>query len=349
MARKFHYYNVFITLNNTATTLYFSDFLHLLEKVEWKNRIRRINQHPTALFHVSIPNADQTCRVAAIGKYRQSVKPYTGDINTNQANMIQNDIIEMVTLVAASMARTVMVEYNFYGSKIKDIEEYFNSFLTMNNPTQQWAVRFVSVDSSRSLNDVRRSNDIKSVRFKMHVENNDFALLLNRSQTEQQKNSLFGSLLSTINKIQDDTDSPVVDLSFGKGRKRKLQLDNAEILRLIELMEVNGNESILSCVVDYKNPATGKYEPLDLKNVGIMNDKILEGDKGNHGWEFVGDKILEKYIENGRKGSASLLRIPYHDGNLELPKFAHTPSQEYFVPVEEGHREEEVNGDGDSG
>lgn len=339
MSRRFHYYNVFVTLNNTATTLYFSDFLTLIEKIEWKNRIRKIKYHPTALFHVSIPGQDQTCRVAAIGKYRQTIKPYTGDINTNEANMIKNDIIEMVTMVVAPMARTVLVEYNFYGSKIKDIEDYFNSFLPMNNSNEQWAVRFVPVDSERSLADVRGSQEIKTIRLKMHVENTDFALLLDRSQKDKQNNSLFGGIVSLMNKIQEDTDAPVVDLSFGKGRKRKLQLNNAEILKVIELLDVNNNESVLSCYVEFKNPATGKYESIELKNVGVKNDLVLEGDKGNHGWEFVGDKILERYIEKGRQGSASTKKINYHLDNVQLPTLVSQASEKYFVSVQEGQRE----------
>lgn len=49
MARRFHYYNVVITLNGAATTLYFTDFLEVVMRIDWRNRIRKIKFHPTAL------------------------------------------------------------------------------------------------------------------------------------------------------------------------------------------------------------------------------------------------------------------------------------------------------------
>jgi len=340
MARRFHYYNVVITLNGTATTLYFSDFLDLVMNIAWQNRIRRVNHHPTAIFNVKQPHheLDQTCRVAAIGKYRQSVKPYTGDINTDEASMIDKDIIEMVTLVVVPMVRTVLVEYNFYGAKAKDIEDYFNSFFPTNDPRNQWGVSFIPVDSDLSIADIRKSNDIKEVTLKMNAEVEDFATTLLRSKTETQRDTVFASLMKLAGKIKDETDAPIVDLGFGKGRKRKLELDSLEILRLIDLLQINDNESIVSCKVKYRNVSSGKYETMELKNVGIKSDLVLEGDSNNHGWEYIGDKILERYIERGRLGSIALRRITYNE-NAVMPKLVPLATEQYYIRVEQGQRD----------
>ncbi|MDU4696377.1 MAG: hypothetical protein E6Y08_11215 [Paenibacillus sp.] len=337
MARRFHYYNVVITLNGTATTLYFSDFLQAIMNIDWRNRIRKIKFHPTALFHVNAPNQDQTCRVAAIGKYRQTVKPYTGDINSDEASMIDKDIIEMVTMVVAPLTRTALVEYNFYGVKVKDIEDYFNSFFPVNDPRNQWGVSFIPVDSDLSLTDIRRSDDIKGISLKINAEDNDFVSTLHRSQNETQRDTLFGSLMNLANKIKDETDAPIVDLSFGKGRRRKLELDSIEILRLIDLLQVNDNDSIGSCKVRYKSPTSGKYENMELKNVGIKSDVVLEGDNNNHAWEFIGDKILERYIEKGRPGSIATRNLLFTEEAV-LPVLSALPREQYAVQVEQGDR-----------
>ncbi|MCG7406798.1 hypothetical protein MH117_05150 [Paenibacillus sp. ACRRX] len=338
MSRRFHYFNVFITKNGNATTLQFSDFIEQVLLINWANRIRKINLHPTSLFEVAVPVVDQTCRVAAIGKYRQQVKPYIGDINTDTAKMINNDIIEMVTLVVAPMTRTVLVEFNFYGCKVKDIEAYFNSFFATNDQNEQWGVIFTPVNSDRSIENIRASNDIRDVSLKMNTSISSFEKLLATSQEPNRRNTLFGKLLNLIKDIEENTDAPIVNLSFGKGRKRKIDLDAGEILKLIELLDIDNNESVQSCRVEYKNISTGKYEPLELKNVGIRSDVILENDNGNPGWDFVGDKILEKYIEKKRPGSASRLDGKISYVKAKLPDLIEEPREEHAVPVQEGQR-----------
>ncbi|QDH23440.1 hypothetical protein [Saccharibacillus brassicae] len=339
MARKFQYYNVAITLNAQATTIYFTEFLDKIRKLDWEKRIRKINNYPTALFEINIPSEQTDCRIVGLGKYRQQVKPYIGDINTSKADMIENDIIEMISLVTIPTARTVLVEYSFYGSKAKDLEEYFNSFFINEDPAQQWAIKFVPVDSKKSLKDVRKSSDIKNIQLKMNVEAENFSSILESSKTKAHKDSLFANIMSAMDKIKEDVEAPIVELKFGKGRQRKLQLDGSEILKLLELLQIDQNESVLSCSVLYKNDATSKYESIELKNVGIMSDIVLENVEGNHAWGFVGDKILERYNEKGRPGSVTLQKWKYvHD--KKLPLLTEIPKEEYRVAVQKGERKD---------
>jgi len=340
VARRYHYYNVYLTHNGTATRLYFTDFLDLVREIDWAERLRKIKHHPTSLFNLTVPGQDRTARIAAIGKYRQNVKPYTGDINTDQAHMIQNDVIEMTTIIALPTARTVLVEYNFFGSKAKDIEEYFNTFFITGDPQNQWAIHFDPLDSEKSIADVRASNDIRDVTLKMNAENETFGQILTRAAANNQRGTLFSSVVGLFNTVKEETEAPVVELSFGKGRRRTLDLDAHQILNLLQLLDIDNNESVISCRVSYKNTATGKYDTLELKNVGIRNDTVLEGDGGNHGWEFVGDKIIEKYIEKGRPGSTTFVTkgIPFIDGTM--PRLQRTPRAEQAVRIEQGQREE---------
>ncbi len=340
LARKFQFYNVVITLNNTATRLYFSEFLDKVQGVDWNKRVRKINNHPTALFETVVPNMDQTCRVGAVGKYRQTVKPYIGDLNESVVQMIEDDIIEMTTFVVSPQVQTVLVESNLYGSKAKDIEEYFNSFLANNDPRKQWAVHFMPVDSNRSLADIRASSDIKDVQLKFNVDSKDYDLLQQRIGNKKSKKTLLENLLNVGKEIRESIEAPIVDLKFGKGRKRKLELDNAEIVNVISQLNIDENESVLSCTVNFKN-SSGRYEKLDLKNVGIKSDFVLRDDKGTHGWEFIGDKILEKYIETGRLGGIAQRNLKFHDENVDMPKLSSNVPEKYFVKMETGEREEE--------
>lgn len=341
LARRFHFYNVYITLNGNATRIHFTDFLDRVRNIDWPDRIRRINFHPTALFGLNVPTQDNLTRIVSVGKYRQSIKPYIGDINSDQANMIQNDVIEMVTFVAIPVARTILLEFNFYGSKIKELEMYFNSFFPTNDQRNQWAIVFDPISSNKSLADVRQSNDIRELSLKMNVETNAFDQLFQRSQqTTVTRNSLFGKLMSTTNAIKEQTDSPVVEISFGKGRKRNLDLNSHEILALIDVLDVNNNDSIQSCKVTYKNIVTGKNETLELKNVGVLSDSILENDNANHAWEFLGDKILERYIATNRPRSNEFVtkRIRFIDA--EMPTLVAAPQAIHAVPVQAGARRE---------
>lgn len=338
MARKFQYYNVFIMRNGTATRLYFSDFLDLVKLINWRQRLRKIKFHPTALFDLTIPAQDQLCRVAAIGKYRQHVKPYIGDITSDTARMISNDIIEMTTIVAVPLARTVLVEYNFYGSKARDIQDYFNTFFPTDNPADSWSIVFDPIDSNKGIGDIRASNDIREFELKLNAASGMFGQLVARSQ--ENMNSLFGKIVGISQSIQEDTDAPIVDLSFGKGRYRNLELDAHQILNVVDLLDIDNNDSVQSCRVTYRNKDTGKYEPLELKNVGIKSELILEGDNGNHGWQFVGDKILEKYISLNRPASNAFehKRIQFTDA--EMPLLVKDAAPQFIVPIEDGSRKE---------
>jgi hypothetical protein len=340
VARRYHYYNVYITHNGTATRLYFTDFLDLVRDIGWTQRLRKINFHPTALFDLTVPGQDQTARIAAIGKYRQNVKPYIGDINTDRAQMIQNDIIEMTTIVALPQARTVLVEYNFYGSKAKDIADYFNTFFATGDPQNQWAIYFDPIDSDKSIADVRASNDIREITLKMNAGSQTFDQLLARATAQNQRDTLFASMIQLIQTVKEETEAPVIELSFSKGRNRTLDLDAHQILHLVELLDIDNNDSVISCKVAYKNTATGKYETLELKNVGIRNDLVLEGDNGNHGWEFIGDKILEKYIEKGRPGSTNFVTKGVAFKDERMPRLLVVPRGEHVVPVQQGRRED---------
>jgi hypothetical protein len=343
MARKFQYYNVYIMKNGNATRLYFSDFLDKVRMVSWRNRLRKIKSHPTALFDLTIPSMDQLCRVAAIGKYRQNVKPYTGDINSATAQMIQNDIIEMTTIVAAPLARTVLIEYNFYGSKARDIQDYFNTFINATDSRNTWSIIFDPIKSNKSIMDIRTSNDIKEVDLKINVGGSMFDQLLTRSQSIEQRNSLFGKVISISQTINDATDAPVIDLTFGKGRKRSLNLAAGEILSFVELLDVDNNDSIESCKVTYRDPSTNKYVELELKNVGIKNDYVLEGDNANHSWEFIGDKILERYITLQRPASTVYTQRGIEFIDEQMPNMVEVPKPAFIVPVAEGERDELVD------
>ncbi|MGO4345553.1 hypothetical protein AB4Z45_08685 [Paenibacillus sp. MCAF9] len=341
MARKYHYYNVYITKDGTATRLYFSDLIDLIRlTVSWPNRLRKIKNYPTALFEIAVPQEDQLCRVATIGKYRQNVKPYLGDINTNQAQMIQNDVIEMTTIVAIPQSRLVLIEFNFYGIRAKDIQEYFNTFFNAIAPGNNWNVVFDFVSSDRSIHDIRTSTDIKEIDLRINAGSGMFASMLEQAQTVQRKNSLFGKLISISNDIKEETEAPIVNLSFGKGRKRTLELDAREIMNLVDLLDVDNNDAVESCKVTYKNPISEKYETLELKNVGVRSNTVLENDNGNHGWQFIGDKILEKYIELGRPASTVFLdkRIQFIDE--EMPEINQLPAAHYRVQVVDDVRQD---------
>ncbi len=155
-----------------------------------------------------------------------------------------------------------------------------------------------------------------------------------------QRNSLFGKVVSISQSIVEETEAPVINLSFGKGRKRKINLAVNEILNLVELLDVDNNDAIESCKVTYKDPATGNYVPLELKSVGVKSDIILEGQNNNPSWTLSVTVILININSLKRPASTVFTQKGIQFVDEPMPKLATEPGPDYFVPIEEGTRDE---------
>ena len=335
MSRTVHYYNVYLTKNGKKTDLYFTDFLDKVRLIDWQDRIRMINNAPIALFALKVPQ-NSINRIFAVGKYRQDIKPYVGDIQFEKADLIRQDIIEMVTAGVIPQSRTVALEYNMYGSKVRDLQEYFNSFFP--EGTERWRVEFEPIDSERSLRDVQESNDIRRVEIKLNVHDG----LLNRfaepCQSNEQPRSLFAAIVASAGVVNDSLDASVVSLAFGSGRKKDEIMNVSEVIKLVEIMDLE-IDVIQSLKVRYRNAKTGRIEDLDLKYAGILKDTIDINDP-EIGWEFLGDRILENYFNKNSPGSTAYAKRGYSFSPVIFPTLNSIPNEKYRVQVEKGDRAE---------
>jgi len=335
LSRTVHYYNVYLTKNGKKTDLYFTDFLDKVRLIDWQDRIRMINNAPIALFALKVPQ-NSINRIFAVGKYRQDIKPYVGDIQFEKADLIRQDIIEMVTAGVIPQSRTVALEYNMYGSKVRDLQEYFNSFFP--EGTERWRVEFEPIDSERSLRDVQESNDIRRVEIKLNVHDG----LLNRfaepCQSNEQPRSLFAAIVASAGVVNDSLDASVVSLAFGSGRKKDEIMNVSEVIKLVEIMDLE-IDVIQSLKVRYRNAKTGRIEDLDLKYAGILKDTIDINDP-EIGWEFLGDRILENYFNKNSPGSTAYAKRGYSFSPVIFPTLNSIPNEKYRVQVEKGDRAE---------
>lgn len=334
MGRSIHYYNVYISdSNGRKTNLNITSLLDKIIVVDWKDRLRLINDLPVVMFGMKKPGRSVN-RTISIGRYRKDVKPYIGDITKEEANLIKEDVIEMVTAVFVPEYKTAMIEYSQYGSKVKDIAEYLNTFLP-----DKWSVEFEPIDSERSLRDIKRSNDIRNIEIKLNAHSG----LVNRFKTsdDSQTKSVIGNIIyNTAEVIKDSLNASVVNLSFGKGRFRNSIFNADEIINMIEMLDIENDNTIQALKVKYKNVSTGKVEEIDLKYVGILKDSI-DIDDDLIDWQSTGDKMEVNYNRKNKPGNTAYTKKNYTFIEKELPQIKVKPTGNFRVKVEEGEREEE--------
>lgn len=339
MSRTLHYYNVFITKNGVKTNIYISELLDRIMGIDWLNKLRMVNGHPVVMFGMNIPNNNSIDRIISIGQYRKDIKPYIGDMAIEKAELINEDIIEMITCYFVPNSRTAIIEYNMYGAKVKDICDYLNSFLPSND-NEKWKVEFIPIDSERSIRDIKASHEIKKIELKLNLHSGLIdRLISNGEDVNEETKSLFATILTSAKEMSDKLNTDVLTINFGTGRK-KGETNPDEILGLIELLDIE-SEVIQSVKVRYRNNSTGKLEDLDLKYVGILKDTIMENDDST-GWEFVGDKIVENYASKNRPASTVWSNRGFRFIDDRLPDVITEPTEEYRVDVEEGERDDDI-------
>lgn len=339
MKRSVRYYNVYITKNGEYTEIDFSDLLDKIKQIKWENRLRKIKV-PVSLFDLDVP-PKTTNRVAMIGKYRHDIKPYVGDINIEKADFINQDIIEMVTMVAFRSSRLVAVEFNQYGCKAGDLQDYFNSFFE-NDKDNQWRVVFEVVPSGKSINDIRMSPDISKVELRVNAQDN---MLKRFDEIEKMEKDYLKEEKSLVQKIRnysvgmkDTFDANVITMAFSKGRNKDAHLKIADVFKLVEVLNMAKEEDLIEAIrVKFYNETTKQSDEVDLMNIGMLK-KSIEINGENIKWSTLWDKIVRMHDENGCPGADAHSKRGYKLTPARLPKLKIEPPEKCKVNIGKGDR-----------
>jgi hypothetical protein len=295
MKRTLHYYNCFITFNGEKTTIPFSRLLDNVYLLDEDIKYREIKTGAYSLVKMKLTTEnllDVNDRVLCFANYRTK-KPFLGNRRSDRLDEINDDVVESTTCFYQYTNKLMVFEYNHFGARPKHIERYLSTFL----PKQEnayWDIEFIEVEPPIGLADVRNTNNVTSIDFKLDLSSNQRRQITRRNAPASITANLFSRAVDAHTLIGGNT----ARITFGNGRKRENHLDTQQIIDLLNVLDLDSDlyESIR--VKYFSRELNGNHE-IDLKNAGVLK-KILEID--GDAWRVTGDTIERNFYEGGRTG-----------------------------------------------
>lgn len=299
---KIYYYNPFITLNGQKTNI---PFYRLLDKIRTRpvaERFKLTRHGEYSLLRMRDPraNRDISDRFVCFADYRAR-KPKLGEKGSDRFEDIQDDVFESTNCFFQSSENLFIIEYNHYGAKCKQIEEYLSKFLP-STETHNWGVELIELEPRIGLTDVIDSNDIRSLDLKLDVTSNQRNQLIQQGHNEQE--SLVLNVLNDIVDAQEEIGGNIAQLYIGNGRKKDNLLNSDAVKNFIRLIDYD-SDLFMSIKIKYFSPSLGKVHEIDIKNASILKSEIeAEGDA----WETIADAMEEHFYDAGRLGNGQNAR-----------------------------------------
>lgn len=266
-------------------------------------------------------------RTAWIGKFNEE-KPYAGLIGTDDLEQIVGDLYQPNTCLSISDNFLFIMEYNFLGPSKKQIEKFLSSYIVNNQPDVNYSVKLYEIKKEPMLRLVANSESVKSVTITVNNDGFNLENMFSGETTLLQR--LFVGPVEAANEMEVNQTTIVLK----KGRRKK-EMSVDLIGQILGLIRIGSNE-LVSAVVEFKNPTTGKIEKFDLKHDGFYTGYV---ESGNYtGFEKLSDLITQHYYdEMSRNKDRS-----YH-GYLPLIK---SIQEEFRLELPEDSIQEETNEDG---
>jgi hypothetical protein len=312
MARTVLFFNCFITYNGQYTKLPLEKFLDQVRALDQDKRFRNLPRNGAqSMLGMAPPDSKKNPRFRkiTIGKYRDN-KPYEGQKGKDIATLIKNDVIELTSMLFVPESYLACIEYNHHGPRVNNIEAYLSSFLPYTED-HKWKVVMIPIATTIGFSDIKASNDIRNIDFKLNLTSNT------RGQFENKKNkTILEDLFSKVVKAKDDFGANSSTINFGNGRKRKKE-EMIQAKKLIELIELIDTQDDIYESIRVTFIHKGRSISLDLKNEGILKRTIMENNNGS-GWEYISDKIEEDFT-NGRPGSTKWTSYSKEMIDIKMP------------------------------
>ncbi|MFW5794916.1 MAG: DUF6731 family protein [Bacillota bacterium] len=326
MSKTISYYNICLLKDGDKTTANFLDFIERIAEISWEKRVRTVEDSVTAFFPMHF-SSDPGKRIVPFGKFRRDYKPFIGDVTTSRIEEITNDVVELVTMVYDQRFNTAVIDYNHYGLKQKDIENYLNTFLPNYGDTG-WKVKLIPIKSKNSIEDIKASKQIKY--FILKIKLDDYTSNWINEQTSEEK-SLILDVLSNLDSATKNLEANVFDLKVSVGRE-KTTLNLEAIKQLLEVLNID-DSAIKSIKVRYRDQETEELDILDLKEINKdLKDKIFQNKStSNPTPEYVGNEIIENYSNHMSTIHKSYLEFREDMVEVEFPEIREEPGENYSL------------------
>lgn len=325
MSRTILYYNIHLTYNGAKTNISLTDLfdrVRALNEIERFWNFKKLSLLYTKLIDTTNPqNANN--RSFAVAKYRDSYKPYTGRIGTNEATPIENDVIEFTCCHYLKDPNILIIEYNHNGSRPNDIARYFSSFLPKTEG-DFWDIDLEPIDAERGMQTLRAAQKINNIELKIDCTQtitNDFPA-----------GTFFANFLPNLIDSHREFGANIAVVKFGNGRKRIDIIEGQQLIQMLSVLNLD-DEIFQSVKVDFIN-ADNKKEIIDLKNSNILRNVIMEGETIT-GYQYIVDQIEIAHITHNRPGELAYRRFRSLIRNRMLPNIiVHTNNQQNIIEDE---------------
>ncbi|HLR81069.1 MAG TPA: DUF6731 family protein [Bacillota bacterium] len=325
MAKTVRYYNIAIFKNDIKTDLSLLKFLNIVGTLSWKERLRKIDEHPTAIHTMDFYDKTPNFRIIPFVKYRQNYKPYIGHIESPQdLEEIKDDIVEMVTMLYDDNKNTIALESTMHGLRVRGVERYLESFLPQSDEVR-YRIKLEPIMSFKGIKDIKMSSEVKMIELDLLVDEYTQSLFKKSVSDETDAPEIFiMDTLRSLKKSKDYLDANKLRIEFGAGQGKNKTMELGTVIHVLELLKLN-KEHISKLKVRYRDIKSDKLETVDLKNDGgPLVDTILEYESTAYpGWEYVGAEILKSYLqfnsvisESYRRFSQDMIHINRYEANL---------------------------------
>ncbi|WP_270792510.1 hypothetical protein [Enterococcus casseliflavus] len=309
---KILYFNIFLYKNGKKTDYPISELFDFISKGNPLQRTRKLDddkviflsksRYPVVGRDSSMSRAGHEFinnnRTTWIGKFNAD-KPYTGAIGSDDIEQITGDLYQPNVCLAISDSYLFLMEYNFLGPSKRQIEKFLTTYIVGNKKdhdeeTDHFEVRLNEIKKERMLNLIPSSKSVRSVTITVKNEGFELGNLLTEVQTE---NSLWSKLIQGPVEASKEMEVNQTTVTLKKGRRKK-EMDIAEIGNILNLININ-SAHLVSAVVEFVNPRTGKLEKFDLKHDGSYTGFIETEDYT--GFEILADLMTKHYYDDNHR------------------------------------------------
>ena len=258
-------------------------------------------------------------RTAWIGKFSLE-KPYEGVIGKDNIRKIDGDLFQPNTCLYIPDSYLFLMEYNFLGPNMGQVEEYLTSFIKSNIPKSKFAVKLVPI-SKESIRDLLPSSE--SIReLKITIKNEGFQLSSLFPNIDQKQKSLLEKLVGGMVEVSNELDINTTTILLKKSRYKR-EMNVQKIDSILKLLNAN-DKNLISAKVKFKSPITHVVEELDLKHDGYLTSEKSVGNSTTfeglanllteHYYDEVNRQADDKFLEFG-----DLLPINLSEINILIP------------------------------
>ncbi|PAF35580.1 hypothetical protein CHH58_16120 [Terribacillus saccharophilus] len=302
MSISIQFYNVFITHNGLKTDISISDYIDQIRDLDEEDRYKEGRKSSYSLLYMAQPDPNDfntfDDRKVTFGDYRER-KPFLGNRRTDRIDDITDDVVELTSAVFIPRSFQMVVQYNHFGARSNNIEEYLSKFLPRDDEQNSWGIEVIEISTSNAMNKIRRTNRIKSVEVTLNIRSEEMRNII--ANMDEEEMGLIETLQYNAFGVSREYNASTASFSFGQGRYRNDTMDTAALIQILEDLDFE-SEAYAAIYVDYVNPDTNKPEKVNLKNEGVLKREILDDpllDLTAH--EIIADTISDSYYQQWQR------------------------------------------------